>query len=90
MTITEANFLDLANLLIWEIVGSVGLFIVLGIIVITFFMVKKNMPIQVILTGNLLFIGLVSSYVYNSLLLMIVLIVFAVVIYAIYPKMFKR
>lgn len=90
MTISEDNFLDLANLLINEIVGSPILFIVVGLALINYYFVKNNFPVQVNLFGSILFIGLVTSYIYNAFLWMIILFVVSVIVYSLFPKVFKR
>jgi hypothetical protein len=90
MTITEANFLDIGNLLINEIVGSVALFIIIGLIVINYYGVKSSLPFQVNLVNSFMWSGLVISYAYNELVWMLSLFVIAIIFYALYPKLFKR
>lgn len=90
MSITEENFLDLGNLFINEIFGGATLFIIVGLAAINYLGVKNNLPFQVNLLNSLLFIGLVTSYIYNAFLWMIGLFIIGFIVYAIYPKMFKR
>lgn len=90
MTITENNWMDIGNTLINEVIGSAGLFIVIGLIIINYFGVKNNLPIQINLVLSFLFIGMTISYVYNALVWMIRLFMAGIIIYALFPKFFKR
>ncbi len=88
--ITQANYLDVGNLLINELFGSVALFIVVGIAILTYLGVKFTLPFQVTLFVIFLFVGLITSYVFNSLLWMLALFVVGVAIYSFMPKLFRR
>lgn len=90
MTITQQNYLDIPNLLINELVGDIGLFIILGLIVVTYFAVKNSMPYQVIIFNAILFVGLVTSYLFNSLLWMLTLMVIGISVYTFLPKLMNR
>ena len=89
MTITEDNYLDLANLIINELIGSVPLTIVLGLILIVYFGVRERLDIQAIVALCVLWTGLITAYAYNAFLLMLVIFVVAIAIYAMWPKIIK-
>lgn len=90
MTITQDNYLDLGNLLIYELVGSVGLFLLLGWIFITYYGVSRRVPLNAIIGMNMLFTFMVLSYQYNVLWLMLILLILGGIIYLLYARVFKR
>ena len=90
MTITENNYLDLGNLIINELIGSVSLTIIIGIILIVFFGVRERLDIQAIVALCVLWTGLITAYSYNSFLLMLVIFIVAIGIYSMWPKIIKR
>ena len=90
LTITQANYLDLANLLFNEIIGSVALTLIIGFIIVTWMGVRYKWGLDVTFALVLLWVGLVSSYALQSLALMIVVLVVATVIYTFFPKLWRR
>lgn len=90
MTITEDNYLDLGNLLINELIGSVGLTIVLGIVLIIYLGVRERLDVQAIIALCFLWVCLVTAYVYNAFLLVVAVLIVAIYVYASWSKIIKR
>jgi hypothetical protein len=90
MTITQDNYLDLRNLLINELFGDAVLFTVAGMIVLTYLCVEYRLPARSIAVLNGLWIAFVISYFFNMLAWMIMLIVFAVMIYKEFSNLVQR
>jgi hypothetical protein len=86
MTITQNNYLDPANLIINELFGDVGLFIVVGLAVMTWYGVKNHLPYEVILVCDFLFVGLVTAYYYTPIAWIVSLFVLGIIIYFALPK----
>lgn len=90
MTITQANYLDIGNLLINELFGDVTLFIIVGIVVIGIISVKNNIPATVTAFFTLLWVAFIVSYYYNAFIWMLVVIFVGILIYAFWPKIWRR
>ena len=88
--ISESNFLDLGNLFIFELFGAPVLFVIVGLAVLNYHLVKQSFPFQVNVVASFLWIGLVTSYIYNAFLWMLGLFVIGLVIYGLYTKIIKR
>ena len=86
------NFLDIWDLFVNELVGSVWLFIFLGIVVISYFAVKSKLPTEVIILLNILFVSIVYMGSRGSLLILWVFVVFGVGIlfYYFYQKTIRQ
>lgn len=90
MTITQDNYLDLGNLLIYELFGSAALFVIIGMVIITYQAVKRRYSIGVIVAMNAVFAFAVVSYVYNPLITMLTLLVVGIPIFLLYSKLIKK
>ena len=81
------NFLDLWDIWVNELIGSVWLFIFLGIIVISYLSVKSKLSIEVTIMLNLLFITIVFTKATGlSILWVFVLGAAALIFYYFYQK----
>jgi hypothetical protein len=90
MTISTSNYLDFGNLLVNELIGDVGLFSILLLILITYTALKFRLPAEVTIVLILIGTAVIVSYAFNAFLWMIVLLVFGVIIYAFLPKILRR
>lgn len=90
MTITQDNYLDVPNLLINELFGDVTLFILFGLIGITWWCVKNRVPSNVIVAIDVLFVAAVISYAYNAFIWAIVLFILGILVYGIYHRIYNR
>lgn len=90
MTITQANYLDLAGLLIWEVFGSPILFMIVACIFVTWLGVKYALPLEVILSFIVLVIAATIGYAYNAFAWSLLIIFVAFGIYSLYVKIFRR
>ena len=88
--ITENNYLDLGNLLINELIGSVPLTIIIGLAVLIWWGVRERLDIQAIFALCILWVGLVTAYAYNQFALMIVLFLVGLTVYGTWAKIIKR
>lgn len=92
MTITQANYLDFYNLFVNELFGGAAIFTIFGLFFISYWLIKNNLPVEVVLIANLAFVGLVLVAEASSakLLWFITIIVFGFIIYTALPKLVQR
>ena len=90
MTITTSNYLDFRNLIINELIGDVGLTLLLGYIFITWYCVKRRIPLQAIIAINFIFTALIMTYQYLSSVWTLVVIIIALLAYVVYDKFYRR
>lgn len=90
MTITQDNYLELGNLFFNELAGSTMIATIVGFVIITYICVKEELPLEVTIAFNVVYVGMVLSYAMNSFVWMLVLFVVAILVYATLPKIFKR
>lgn len=90
MTITMINYLDFGNILINELFGSVFLFLLVGLIVITYYCITRRIPLQVMLMLDFIFIAATMSYEYLSSVWALVIIVLGLLGYVVYDKFWRR
>lgn len=88
--ITQANYLDIGNLLINELVGSVWLFIAIAIILVIYAGVKYSFDLKT--TGALIMVvGLgISGYYYQQEVLVIMALIVSFIIYLVMSKIINR
>lgn len=89
MTITPDNYLDLGNLLLNELFGDIGIFLIIGMISITYTAIKYRIPAGGIVLLNILFAVSVISYLYNPLIWMILLLISGLLTYFLIGKIFR-
>lgn len=87
--ITEANYLDLWNLLVYEFIGSAVLFTIIGLVVIAYFALRFRIPVNATIGFLILFIGVVLSVVFNTFLWAITLFIIGIIIYSYWPKIVR-
>lgn len=56
-----ANYFDIWDIFINELVGNLWLFIFIGLLAITYFCIRKGIPIQVTLMLDIFFLAIVFS-----------------------------
>jgi hypothetical protein len=61
MDITSANYLNLWDILVYEVVGSLWLFIMLGLVIIAFLCAKYAVPFQVLFLLLFIYSGIVVA-----------------------------
>jgi len=64
------NYFDLEDVLVHELVGSVWLFVFLGIIIIWYAAIKSKLNFEIPLIASILFSGICVSIAYNELLIL--------------------
>ena len=64
------NYFDLEEVLVYELVGSVWIFVFLGIILIWYASIKAKLNFEIPLIATVLFSGICFSIAYNELLIL--------------------
>jgi len=90
LSITQSNYLDIGNLLVNELVGSVTLTILLGLIWIAFIGAKYRFPAVVTVVIGFVWAGFVLTIAFNNLLWILYTLLLATLIYLLYAKVFKK
>lgn len=88
--ITQQNYLDVGNLLINEIIGSVWLFLAIAIIILIFYSVKHSFDLKTMLA--LMFVTSIGTigYYFQQEVLVIAGLVFAFIVYMSWSKVISR
>jgi len=88
--ITPDNYLNIVGILINEVFGSVFLFILIGLCVITYICVINSFDTSSTININAVFILLTLGIYYNQLLLAIIILLIGLGVYLKYDKLFNR
>ena len=67
--LNATNYFDFYDIFVNELIGDIWLFILLGLIIIWFLTLKMNLPYQLLLLLGVLWIGIVFSTVFDTLIL---------------------
>lgn len=90
--INQSNFFDLKDIIVNELVGSVMLTVILGLILTWYLSIKAKMPIQVsILLCMLWLVTMFAGYTVNLMIIWIYVVLFVgVFFYYTISRAFKR
>ena len=85
------NFLDLWDIWVNELIGSVWLFIFLGIIVISYLSIKAKFSLEITIIMNVIFLAIVFSKATGlSILWIFILLGVGVLFYYFYQKTIRQ
>jgi hypothetical protein len=90
MTITPDNYLNFVAILINEVFGSVVLFLIIGVIIISYLCVINNIQSIPTLMINGFFILITMSIYFNQLWLAVFILVIAIIIYYRYGQIMNN
>ena len=88
--ITPDNYLDFGNIIFNEVFGDAILFTIIGMAIIAYFSIKYRTPVEVTVALLVVFGFLVIAYVYNALLLALIVLFIATLGYVLLSKVVKR
>lgn len=88
--ITMDNYLAFADILIYEVVGGVWLAYLIGVSLLLYKSIEWRIPFQVMVILFIITSLAYISYVYDALVLMIVIMVVGLVFYGIYSKVIRH
>jgi hypothetical protein len=90
MNITQLNYLDWGNILVYEIIGNVTLAFLLGMALITYIGITKRLPYQAIFGINIIWAVIILSFSYNLLIWFFIILIIGVLGYGTIAKMIKH
>ena len=91
MVANTDNFLDLWDIWVNELIGSVWLFIFLGIVVISYLSVKSKFSLEVVVVLNVLFLTIVFANATGlSILWIFIVLGVGTLFYYIYQKTIRQ
>lgn len=76
MAIYEENYFDMWQIFVNEIIGNVWLFLIVGLIILTYFGIKAKMPIEVVSLFGIFWLILVFSKATSLIVIWVMIILF--------------
>jgi len=84
------NFLDLWDIWVNELVGSVWLFIFFGIVLIAFLSAKAKFSMEITILLEVLFLTIIFAYIYFTFIWVLVILGIGALFYFIYQKTIRQ
>lgn len=90
MAFNPENYLDIWNILVYEIIGSVELTIIIGFILIAFFSVKYMIPYQVGIMMMILYFIIIAAITKDMGYWTLVILFVGLILYGILSRKLRR
>lgn len=90
MVLTTTNYLDLSNILIYEVIGSVWLFIAIGIFIIAYLCARFSVPFQVTIASLSLFIAISTAITGNLTIWVFLVLGIGILFYWMLARILRR
>ena len=90
MVFDSNNYLDIWNILAYEIIGGVGLTAIIGLCIIAFFSAKNQIPFQTAIVLMVLFVAIIAVIADDIGLWCIVVSIVGFLFYWVISRIFRR
>ncbi len=84
------NYFDFWDIIVNQLLGSVEIFIVFGLIIVIYFAIRKNMSGAATILMSVLFLSIIVAKTSSNMIWVYIILAAGIILYIPYNKLIKR